>query len=336
MKKVILSLFAALLATVSVDAQQIAVVSKGGTTTICQTLKEAIETASSENECVIYLPGGGFPIADDVKITKKMTIIGIGHNGASENADGRTLISGHLFFEGGSDGSSVMGCYINGNVYIGTAETPVHGIMVKYCNLNSVQVQNADCLETLVNQNFIRGGSNYGNAKVTITNNIMNGIYQVKGGTIAYNITQGWCVAPGYSNGYGFVFLDCTDCTIDKNVIMSTYNNYSTSYIHRGSNCQATGNMLYNGSWGDECISNSAKDWGAVFEKHAGINPVSKYHFKEEFKENEGKVGIYAGGGFSETTLPPVPYIFKKDIPDKTDASGKLHINIAVKAGGTE
>ena len=315
MKTKIFSLFIALVATMAVNAQQIAVVSKGGVTNIYQTLGEAI--AGAADGSVVYLPGGSFPIGDDVKITKSLNIIGIGHNSQSGNADGRTHIAGNLFFNAGSDGSAVMGCYINGNVNVGTSDAPVHRVVVKYCNVNSIQVNNGNCLETFINQNYIRNVSNCNYAKVDFTNNIMHSLQKMNGGKLSYNVfTSRW----DYQN---CTMYDCNNCVIEYNVILDNY------WVHKGNNCQATGNMLQ-GSWGSESIK--AGGWGDVFENSAGVSVNSSYHFKEAYAEYEGQIGIYGGTGFSETALPPVPYIFLKSIPDKTDASGKLHISIGVKA----
>ena len=96
MKNYLFSLFVALMATTAIQAQQISVVSPGGATTLYRTFQQAIEGADPGS--VIYLPGGGFPISDDVKITKKLTIIGIGHCVKGDNVDGVTTISGNLFF----------------------------------------------------------------------------------------------------------------------------------------------------------------------------------------------------------------------------------------------
>lgn len=144
MKK-ILSVVVALVATMSVSAQRIVVVT-GSNTKTCQTLKDAID--GSSNGSVIYLPGGGFQIHDSVKITKRVTIMGIGHKALSENADGNTVISGNLWFNAGSSGSAVMGCYISGDVNIGDGDASIHNVFVKYCNLNSVQVKNNTCTGT--------------------------------------------------------------------------------------------------------------------------------------------------------------------------------------------
>ena len=115
MKKVVLSLVL-MIAAVAVSAQQIAVVTSNGTTTMYQTLGDAIAGATSNS--VIYLPAGGFQISDDVKITRKVTIIGVTHKANSDNAEGNTIISGNLNFNGGSSNSAVMGCYISGDVIL--------------------------------------------------------------------------------------------------------------------------------------------------------------------------------------------------------------------------
>ena len=109
MKKIfLLTAIAVLLGMATATAQQIAVVSEGGETTICQTLQTAIEIASPGS--VSYLPGGGFNLSDDVKITKRLTIIGIGHKSNNDNVDGNTKILGNLWFNEGSSSSAVMGC----------------------------------------------------------------------------------------------------------------------------------------------------------------------------------------------------------------------------------
>lgn len=308
-------MFVAMMATVAIQAQQIAVVS-GSTTSTYKTLAEAITKAPEGS--VIYLPGGGFPLSDDVKITKKLTIIGIGYNAKSDNADGRTLIEGNLFFNAGSDDSAVMGCYINGNVYIGDGEDKpeVDNILIKFCNLNSVQVQNSSCLGTVVNQNLIRDTSNFNYAGGKVTNNILHSLYKLKNVDILYNIVT-------YYYWYGYNFRDCDDCTILNNVILAWSG-------HNGSNCQISGNLL-NGNWG-EYNTNIGVDWNDVFENNAGVNPVSNYHFKEAYQQYEGKCGIYGGTGFSDGQLPPVPYISYKSVPTETDASGNLHVNITVNA----
>lgn len=321
MKKLILTFVLAIVASVTAMAQQISVVSAGGSTNIYSTLQEAIEGASANS--VIYLPGSGFPIPDSVKITKKLTIIGIGHKIKGENADGYTTITGNLFFNEGSDGSAVMGAYITGNVYIANDGKKVDNVLVRYCNLNSVQVQNNTCLGTVVNQNYIRNNSNFNGAYCDFTNNIAHSINNLDNGYIKNNILTSYA---NYS-GYGYAMNSCDNTTITGNVIILWQ-----SYPHTGSNCQTDMNMAQ-GSWGSRSVNVNGVDWKNIFVNHAGITPNSDYHFKGDYQKYNSQVGIYAGTGFSDSALPPVPYIVAKQIPEQTDAEGKLNIKIRVRAG---
>lgn len=316
MKKIIVLLvLAAMAATMS--AQQIAVVTSSGSTTMCQTLADAISKAG--NNSVIYLPAGGFQISDDVKITRKVTILGVTHKANSDNAEGNTIISGNLFFDSGSDNSAVMGCYIAGSVYIGNDGKAVNNVLIKYCNLGSVLVRNNQCSNTKVNQNYIRGGSNFSGASATIKNNVMHSVAEMVGGEISYNIL---------TSCYDYYTLQyINNSTITRNVIMEG----RSGYIHSGNNCQVSYNMLIAKDWGDDCYK--LESWDGVFDKNLGVTPASKYVFVGDYAEYNSKVGLNAGGtGFSDGCLPPVPYISVKRIDEQTDASGNLNVTLRVKS----
>lgn len=327
MKKVVISLFVALLATVGVKAQQIAVVSESGTTSMYQTLPEAIEGADPGS--VIYLPGGGFQISDDVKITKKLTIIGIGHKANGENADGNTIISGNLFFDGGSDYSAVMGCYISGDVNIGNDGSSVNNVTVRYCNLNSMQVKNNTCTGTIVNQNYVRSPSLFQYAGVTFKNNICNAILYISGGTISYNIFA-------QKDRYYAPICEVNNSTISSNFFLVNSSDTGGGYlVSRCYNDLVFDNMGKE-DCGDKAIVISGEvDWTDVFVNYNGgaITPASDFHFKGDYKQYENQVGIYAGDGFSDSGMAPVPYILAKKVDAQTDASGKLNVKIRVKAG---
>ena len=319
MKKLFLSLIA-LVATVGVKAQQIAVVQSNGSTTVHSLLVDAIEAAKSGS--VIYLPGGSFPVDDSVKITKPITIVGIGHKWKSDNAEeyGYTTVTGNLFFHEGSDGSAIMGIYLTGNIDIAGDNKKVDNILVRWCNVNQVYLHNSTCMGTVVNQNYIRNFSEFSGAKGEFTNNIAHSINNLDNGTIAYNV---FCSRCTNWNRNGPTILDCDQCSINHNVFLDSYN------FHSGASCTAIGNMS-TGSWGDDPIV--VGDWAEVLENYVGITPNSNLHFKGDYKQYESKCGIYAGGGFSDTALPPIPYIVAKQIPQQTDAEGKLNIKIRVRA----
>ena len=325
MKRTILTLSFVIVAIIA-TAQQIAVVT-GNTTKLCQTLADAIEEATSGS--TIYLPGGGFQISDDVKITKKVSIIGIGHKPVSENVDGNTVISGNLYFNENSDGSAVMGCYISGNVKIGYDEKSVNNILIKYCNLNAAEVNNTTCTGTVISHNYLRSTSWFNGASAEFSNNIAHTVWDLDGGIVENNIFTSYMP---YTYSYK-IMGNCDNCTISNNIFLS----YSTYYsnIGGGSNCLISGNMLRFYSWGDNPINLDATSWNDVFVDYNNgtISPASNFHFKGEYLQYEGETGIYGGTEpFNDSVLPPVPYIVSKVIPEQTDASGKLNIKIRVKA----
>lgn len=313
MKRVIISMFVALLATVTVQAQQIAVVS-GSTTKMCQTLADAIGAAT--NGSVIYLPGGGFQIdANTTKITKQVTIIGIGHQAQSENTDGNTVISGDLYFNEGSSGSAVMGCYVSGAVNIGWDEKSVNNILIRYCNINTFGVKSNLCSGIVVNQNYIRSSSGCGYAAVEVTNNIIYKLYQVSGGIVRNNIF------PSDPNGCSLENIN--NSTISNNIIYDGISGHNQSV---GSN-----NLYYINTFGDDKVVVNSDQWKALFIKNSGITPASDFHFTDEYSKYSN-IGIYGGTGFKDGGMAPVPYVVLKDIPEQTDESGKLNIRIRVKA----
>lgn len=321
MKKLLLTLFPTVMVTAVAQAQQISVVSSNGSTTLYSTLQEAIEGASDGS--VIYLPGGGFPISDDVKITKKLTIIGIGHKIDTENVDGYTTVSGNLYFNEGSDGSALMGVYVAGSVFIGDDGKEVDDILIRYCSIHDLWVKNNQCLGTAINQNYIRGTAYFAGSSAYFTNNITHGIHDLDDGFISNNILTG--AVSNYS--YAMVTIDRTSIT--NNIIINS------SYIHYGSDCLVSGNML-KGDWGEDCINIGEADWKDVFMNwnNGTISPASDFHFSDNYKKYQNQVGIYAGDTpFNDNQMAPVPYIVAKHVDEHTDTTGKLNIKIRVKAG---
>ncbi len=326
--KRIFSILAALAATFTLGAQNIAVVSPSNSTTICQTLEEAITKAIDGS--VIYLPGGGFRIADETKIDKKITIMGVSHRGDTDNADGATVIAGNLFFIEGSSGSAVVGVYLSGNINIGYDGTSVNNITVRYCNINSVQVNNNTCTGIVINQNYIRGLSRYSDSNVTISNNICTGMIGINGGVIINNVFTGGAGVDDY-NGR---ILSANNSIVSYNVFMgSNWARYgSPNPTVDGSNNQGVFNMTKGNEWGDDCVNIGEIEWNDVFEKNAGISLKSKYIFVGEYKQYNKKIGIYGGSSFNDDALAPIPRIVSKNVAEQTDGTGRLRIEVTVKS----
>lgn len=302
MKRIFLTLIATILSVVSIYAQQIAVVNGAGTTTVFTSLDEAI--AKAEAGSTVYLPGGGFQINDTTIINKKLTIMGIGHKANSENADGNTTISGYLQFAPGSDGSAVMGVYLSHNIKIGVGGI-VKNILVRYCNVQEIEVNTDNCPGIVVNQNYIRGNVHFGYSNTHFSNNVVNAIENVTGGVIENNIATGE-IYYRYDGYYSFGHIN--NSTVKNNVSYKGNSGSNTVWVN---NYQDTG-------------------WGSVIVKWSGIHTDSDFHFNESYT-GDTNVGIYGGTGFSDDCLPPMPYIVSKNIAEQTDAQGKLKIQVSVK-----
>lgn len=315
MKKILMAILLLIGTVHDTTAQEIAVVN-GSTLKTCTTLLQAVRNATDGS--IIYLSAGGFQIGDTVRITHRVSIIGLNHKAKSDNADGMTSISGSLYFDEGSDGSIVMGCYISGNVMIGYDDKAVHNIFVRYCNLNAVQVKSNLCTGTTVNQSYIRNTCSFNGAPAILTNNVMNGTSGLNGGLVDYNVVRG--------------SIGCSSTTITNNVLLSTPSSYSGP---------TSNNMTLNTTWGDNPLKVEAASWNDVFENpDPGISSRANYHFKEGYEEYEYQVGIYGGKRasssvkyFHDDALPPVPYINAKTVPESTDFDGMLKVSLTVKDG---
>lgn len=321
----ILALSIALSSLITASAQQISVVSSDGTTSLYETLNEAINGAIDGS--VIYLPGGGFTIPSDVRINKRLTIIGIGHRYDNDNVDGATIISGYLYFDEGSDGSALMGCYVKNDVYIGIGGRTVNNILIRYCNLYSVRVMNNTCQGVVVDQNYIRFGAGFSGSPSIFTHNISPWVFDLDGGMIKYNIftsifDQHWNAI--YIWG---TMAYCDNDQISNNILITGDN------TGEGTNNVITHNMLNGTDWGDDPVTISG-DWNDVFVNYndATITPSSDFHFTEAYNQYSS-CGIYGGTGFNDHQTAPVPYIVSKEVAEQTDASGHLNITVVVKAG---
>lgn len=321
MKKLFLTFVFAIVATLTAMAQQISVVSTTGATTLYRTLQEAIEGADSGS--VIYLPGGSF-VSDNLTITKKLTIIGVGYKSNNDNVDGITTIVGNIRFDEGASGSALIGCYITERIMVGYGNNHnVSDMLIKNCRLKWLMV-GSNCMRTIVSQNYITGSQEI-NSDAYINNNVTGVITNLKGGTIINNII--YC-----NNDYHLYKIYNT--TIVNNIMIGYgrkgYLAYYDYIDYRGANCQVSNNLAQT-EVGDDCITIGETEWTNVFANYSNtISPNNDYHFKGIYKQYENQVGIYADSGFSERA--PVPYIVAKHVDEQTDASGKLNVKIRVKA----
>lgn len=321
MKKIfLLTALAVLVGVASASAQRIAVVSENGETSVFQTLPQAIEGAAPGS--VIYLPGGNFSISDEVKITKCLTIIGIGHCSDKDNVDGKTTISGNLFFNEGSSGSAVMGCHITGTVCIGHDDAAVNNVLVRYCYAENID-SHSNSLVTVVNQCYLRMASQIRGEGSIINNNIINTLQYCNSAEIFNNIII---------SRYGRALYEVNNSHICKNIIRNVYGD-----LGGGSNNFINRNMC-DGNWGENCVNLiDGTTWDDVFVDYndgwgeGAVDTSNDFHFTEAYQQYSD-IGIYGGTSFNDHQKAPVPYIIAKRIAEQTDAAGQLKIQVRVKA----
>lgn len=332
--KRIFSILAALAATFTLGAQNIAVVSPNNTTSIYQTLDDAITSADPGS--TIYLPGGGFTIKDETKVDKKLTIMGVSHRGDADNVDGATIISGNLYFMEGSSGSAVVGVYVSGNIEIGIESATVENFTLRYCNVNTVYVRNNSCVGLVVNQCYLRQGMDGGNCNIKMENCITGTLINIIGGIINHNV---FVSNNGPSGGwYRWILGNVSSSTITNNIFIGWGDG------HNGNNCYVSNNCIGTGTWGENPvvapeIPEGKNVWDVLFGEgnNKGATIASDYHVKASWAKGAATdgtdIGIYGGSGFSEeTSLAPIPRIVSKTVEEQSDASGRLKVTVTVKS----
>lgn len=327
----------ALFATMTAMAQSIAVVSPSNTTTIFQTLDDAI--AGADPGSTIYLPGGGFQINSDTQIDKKLTIMGVSHRGDTDNADGATIISGNVTFKSGSSGSSLIGVYVSGSVKVGiNASEIIDNVTLRHCNIGSVilpnnQKINGNIRGLVVNQCYVRYLSDFGYCNARLENNIMHAVRYVEGGIINHNV-----ILFNDPDNHPYALVRVGSSSITNNIIKWNAdsntklwnNNYMSNNCFENKTCSFGENPII--------LEDEGMTLDDLFVKNNGIAISSDFHFKEDITTCKGQatdgtdIGIYGGSGFSDKAVAPIPRIVSKKIAEQTDESGKLRIEVTVKA----
>lgn len=328
-----------------VSAQQITVITKEGTASAYLDLNLAIQKAASGS--TLYLPGSDLHINDSVKITKPINIVGVGHTiKGVDYINSPTKINGTISFQAGSAGSSLQGVYLTGNINIGTAEQSVDNILIRFCNINSVQVANWECKGILLNQNYIRGNSNGGGSATHFTNCVASGIQNLNNGLVKNCIVFSWSTSFQSScwqspvTKYAYYFANIKNSVIQNNIHLFRQNGcdcFGGDMCHESiKDCEGSiisNNITLGNPFGDNVIQ--VKSDSLFVDNSKGISPDSDFHLvASSLAKNAGTdgkdCGIYGGSGFSNYPLLGRPRIANTKIADKTDENGKLHIEVEV------
>jgi len=313
-------------------AQNISVVSPSNVTTVYADFTEALNKAEAGS--MVYLSEGLFTTNNYI-LSKKLHIIGIGYRSDSKNS----FLNGGISFIKGSDGSSLIGVYVNGTVNIGSAQSgeyEVNNILIQNCSVSRIMqitpswtIYGGEGMRIF--QNIIRdAGSDLKIKNSFIVNNIFatestsRVLTNTESTDVHNNIFFG--TDPYYTNKSSSfennIFLKgIPDFFVkDKDKIFTSFkNNISTNgQIIEGNFANVPANSIFT-KWEGTAGYKESDDYrlaAGCVGKNAGT---------------DGKdVGIYGGDGWTEKGIPFNPRIESAEIAPQTNADGTLNVKIKV------
>ena len=289
----------------------------------------------------IYLPGGFFGA---ITIDKRLAIFGAGHHPDSTLYTYATQINGNVSLGPLSDSSHLEGLHITGHLAVATAGIKTDNLKIRRNMIDGQLNLNGDkttpSLHVEISGNVIRSSVDLSNTlSVVLSNNILQSrVHYVYQGSISNNVFNStpYYNYPYYSYNNIFdvdnsnvennvfvhpdgsvVFLECDNTLINKNVFAHSSVNFT--------NNMPTGNYIGVGS------TNILVNWTS-----ASYQYTDNYHLKTpaiHIGMDGTQVGIYGGlRPWKEGSIPLNPHIQSKTIADKTDAAGRIQVQVKVVA----
>jgi len=339
---------------VDLFAQVITIQQPTGELLTATSFKEAVTKAPAGS--IVYLPGGSIA-TEEVKIDKKLSIIGVGHHPDSTSATTATYLNGNIILATGADNSYLSGFYLTGAIVLGDTKISfnISNITVTRCNVAHIYLNYDPVNYSSLGQNFnineciIRGDFWGTNAKNCVVKNCIFQHYILKfNGANFFN-----CIFlindplnAGYINGGYYSERRLQNCLFQNCIFVTGFTSYLYYYI---SNCVFDNNIFtinqtipWNGGT-ESSISGSGNIVNylqtAIFENQTGnvFDYKHDYHLKATCAgKNKGTdrkdIGIYGGDGFKDGALPLTPHIYYKEIAPSTDANGMLKVRVKVRA----
>lgn len=296
---------------------------------------------ASKSGDTIYLSGGEYAISGT--ISRKLTIIGAGYHPDSTKATRTTILDGSVVLANGSSGTWLEGLYVTSSIYVNSYDT-AHNIRVHRCFAGSlIQTEQRGGLInynfTITECNFLifNGGNSVSN--LYIGNSIIR--------SAMYNINKPALIENNYfvTGAYSTLIYNLQWVTFRNNIVNNSFwpggNVLSGVY-----NSKFRNNLWTNTPGGSYTSNDTLKETIGVVPDSIFINAPGygfewyyNYHLKaktaSQFRGTDGsEIGLYGGtiSPFKEGGVPRNPHIQSAVIDEKTDASGKLKINLKVQA----
>ncbi len=289
----------------------------------------------------IYLPGGFFA---GLTVDKRLAIIGAGHHPDSTVNTYATQVNGNLSLGPNSDSTHVEGLHITGQINLTAAGNTIDRLRIRRNIIDGNVSINGDRvnpgLHIEISGNVIRGSVDLSNTlNAVVCNNILQSrLHYVWQGTISNNVftTQPYIGYPIYQ--YNTIY-DCDNSLIENNLFAGSDQTLGFTYCDNSvirKNLFAVTNIDYTnnpqtGNYTGVGSANLMVNWTS-----SSFNYTDDYHVKTPGTHigADGKVvGIYGGlRPWKEGSLPLNPHIQSKTIADKTDAAGKIQVQVKVVA----
>ena len=286
----------------------------------------------------IYLPGGTF--TPPLSITKQLVIFGAGHYPDATTETGKTYINGEMRLAAGADhlhleGLHITGgfstltnvsvnhirvvrCFISGNISMrGDKTNASTNISFTGCVINSSGVNYFDNIVNLAIHNSIIGGRINGSEANLFSNNIFF-----------------------FTTNNAYIFNSSDNNTIRNSIFYHSSNIYwvsvSTGNTWRNNIIPATAPIF--GTGDTDTGNHKGVAFSPVFVSQSGnafsyaddynlVNPVT-------YPGTDGtQVGLYGGVfPYREMAVTIAPHIKSSSVGSKTDADGKIEVEITVEA----
>lgn len=319
------------------NAQNLIAVHNASASTFYTSLDTAITYA--QNGDTIYIPGGNFSLLST--ITKRLHLIGVGHNVDSTVATNITQINSPVTLEGSASGGSLIGLNICSSVQFGTSASNqnITNYTISRCKMNYINLgysHPSSAINNTIAENIIGYIDGITSQSNVLMNNFVGTIYNFStNSTFKNNVIFGsYSLCSGAVSSCCTAVVGVTNSLFENNIFLNTPGNVTNSIFN---------NNLFNsvlnisGNIGVNNIFDQPQN--SIFQNQTGniYNTTHNYHLKPGCPGISAgidgtDIGIYGGLSWKEGSIPSNPHVQFKNIPNATDANGNLPVNIKVAA----
>jgi len=272
----------------------------------------------------IYLPGGNFTISKP--ITKKLQIVGVGHNPDSCAITGITQVTGNFTINSGSDHGSITGFKIWGDIsFTLTTGQAINYYSVERCNFGSVTLATLSS-KILINECVIHGNIGGNNSQgFLLSKCIVEGTYI--SGFVANTFINNNIFLSGFN-------YPTSGCDFKNNIFISSGPTPGNTALYQNNSFTNSVISLYN------CHNNIVGSAADLFKNKtkAGFDYDQDYHIlSTSTAHNAGTdgtdLGIYGTSSpWKEGSVPNNPHLQRLRSKTVSTLNGNLDVKTKVAA----